>query len=410
MYFDDDVVLHPQCIATLVGHLSRRPVYAALAADYLDEYRQVRSPTTSRWVRPCFVGTFSRQLQFTWNDKQCECQCCCDDLRSRHLAIDYCPSAKARHLRYGDRRHGRPQHAAACPNKLFDQTSQLCRSEWLCIPSICLVVCYFGPLPGWIRHYLLSCAFNPSIHFLIVTDQTDLPSLPPNVRVEQLSSSAFSNRASAKTGIQVDLQHARKLCDFKPIYGHLFEELLDGFDYWGYADLDVIYGDIRRFLAAVRIHTYDMYTAREEFLVGHFTLLRNRPRMRTLYQESTDWRATLQSPKILGFDECGWQWARRMQGKPLIRDGACDSMTHVVHRLMDRQEISACFTSAVVELPGLAGSDWRLQWRAGQLWAEQREVMYAHFHTLKRRPGYQHPDPVDSDSTLEMTPQGLFTR
>ena len=37
MFLDDDVVLDPRCISTLVGELIRRPLYAALAADYLGE-------------------------------------------------------------------------------------------------------------------------------------------------------------------------------------------------------------------------------------------------------------------------------------------------------------------------------------------------------------------------------------
>src|SRR5688572_30459632 len=38
------------------------------------------------------------QVRFSWRGKQCECQCCCDDLRRRHWAIDYYSSAKANHL------------------------------------------------------------------------------------------------------------------------------------------------------------------------------------------------------------------------------------------------------------------------------------------------------------------------
>ena len=39
MFLDDDVVLEPSCVSLLVGELSRRPAYAALAADYLGERR-----------------------------------------------------------------------------------------------------------------------------------------------------------------------------------------------------------------------------------------------------------------------------------------------------------------------------------------------------------------------------------
>ena len=52
MFVDDDVVLEPQCIGTLVDELGRRPVFAALAADYLGEHRKGEiAPTCPRAPR-----------------------------------------------------------------------------------------------------------------------------------------------------------------------------------------------------------------------------------------------------------------------------------------------------------------------------------------------------------------------
>ena len=62
------------------------------------------------------------------------------------------------------------------------------------------------------------------------------------------------------------------------------------------------------------LQDYDIFTARKEFMVGHFTLLRNNSRMRTLYQQSTDFQATLQSERLLGFDECGKQFRQFREG------------------------------------------------------------------------------------------------
>ncbi len=42
MFLDDDVVLEPECVATLLEELVRRPAYGALAADYLGERRTDR--------------------------------------------------------------------------------------------------------------------------------------------------------------------------------------------------------------------------------------------------------------------------------------------------------------------------------------------------------------------------------
>jgi hypothetical protein len=99
MFLDDDVVLEPVCVATLVRELSRRPVYGALAADYLG---QAEPGVMARHVSmgaTLFRREALRQINFKWREGTCECQCCCDDLRRLLWGIDYCEAAKARHIR-----------------------------------------------------------------------------------------------------------------------------------------------------------------------------------------------------------------------------------------------------------------------------------------------------------------------
>lgn len=98
MFLDDDVVLQPRCVATLVDELNRRPAYAALAADYLGERRTGQIARHVSMGATLFRREVLEQLRFTSSHNQCECQCCCDDLRRRHWGIDYCDAALARHL------------------------------------------------------------------------------------------------------------------------------------------------------------------------------------------------------------------------------------------------------------------------------------------------------------------------
>ena len=98
MFLDDDVVLEPSCVSTLVGELSRRPAYGALAADYLGQSRQGEIARHVSMGATLFRREAIQPIHFTWRDKQCECQCCCDDLRRLHWGIDYHQQARARHL------------------------------------------------------------------------------------------------------------------------------------------------------------------------------------------------------------------------------------------------------------------------------------------------------------------------
>jgi glycosyltransferase involved in cell wall biosynthesis len=98
MFLDDDVVLGPQCIATLVDELARRPVYAALAADYLGEHRVGEIARHVSMGAALFRREALEQVRFRGDLARCECQSCCDELRQLHWGIDYCHTAKARHL------------------------------------------------------------------------------------------------------------------------------------------------------------------------------------------------------------------------------------------------------------------------------------------------------------------------
>ena len=98
--------------------------------------------------------------------------------------------------------------------------------------------------------------------------------------------------------------------------------------------------------------------------------------------------------------------------EPLTDRASCDSMTHVIHRLLADNRISACFTQGVVEWPELAAPNWRLRWDAGRLWIvhQRREAMYFHFHGFKRQPGYRQPCGVEGDSVFEMSAHGFDAR
>jgi hypothetical protein len=97
MFLDDDVVLEPHCIRTLVEELGRRPQYGALAADYLGESRGTALTMHVAMGATLFRRSALRQITFRWEPGKCECRCCCDDLRRIWQGIAYAPEAIAWH-------------------------------------------------------------------------------------------------------------------------------------------------------------------------------------------------------------------------------------------------------------------------------------------------------------------------
>lgn len=169
--------------------------------------------------------------------------------------------------------------------------------------KICLLVVWFGDLPSWISYFLRSCSVCHGIDWQIFTDTVQLPTAPDNVVFRHLTKAEFSRIVGDVTATDYQFSYGYKLCDMKPAYGHFFERFLVGYDYWGYTDLDVVIGDPVSMLRKAGALTADVITASDRLLLGHFTLLRNAPRFRLLYQECSAWRKKFLAPDYQVFDE-----------------------------------------------------------------------------------------------------------
>lgn len=137
-----------------------------------------------------------------------------------------------------------------------------------------LFICpYFGKLPiAHMKLWLLSCEKNPTINWLILTDDyTEELKYPSNVKVVYTTLEAIKQQVQKMFDFPIYLDHPYKLCDYKPAYGYIFPEYTKGYDYWGHCDMtDCIFGNLRKFL------TDEFLTGADKFLyLGHMTIYRN---------------------------------------------------------------------------------------------------------------------------------------
>jgi hypothetical protein len=112
MFVDDDVLLEPDCIKTLVIALKNSPTLAAIAADSVGEQMSPRWSGHIGMAACLFRREILNQLEFRSTADQCECLCCCQDLRRSGLGITYCADARAHHKRVG----AKDTFASARPN------------------------------------------------------------------------------------------------------------------------------------------------------------------------------------------------------------------------------------------------------------------------------------------------------
>ena len=255
--------------------------------------------------------------------------------------------------------------------------------------SIVFLIIWRGDYQWYFPYFLHSCRYNPDIDFIIFTDNKNTPiNVPSNVKIVPYSIEQFKTDAAKILGFEVAVESGYKLCDFKPAYGLIFSDWIKNCDFWGYCDVDVIFGNIRAFMTAELLSEYDIVSARHDYLTGCFALYRNNSYMRELFTQSKDYRKVFTNPRNFFFDETNFAFEAFEKGLHYsqIRTEV-ESMTHVVRRLQEEKKLKAYFEFQIVE--GFAGN---MLWNKGELiYRKQFEAMLYHLVRFKRK----YSEPVD---------------
>ena len=88
-----------------------------------------------------------------------------------------------------------------------------------------------------------------------------------------------------------------KVWDYRCALGILYREELEGFDYWGHCDLDVVFGDVAHFLPDSELSRVDVYSSHNEYVCGCFSLYKNVTAVNYLFMRHPDWREFLNKPE-----------------------------------------------------------------------------------------------------------------
>lgn len=136
--------------------------------------------------------------------------------------------------------------------------------------SIILINCYFGKLPEYFNLWLKSVKENPTVDFLIVTDDKRKYEYPKNVIVKYMTFEELSSKIRSYFDFEICLNKPYKLCEYKPFYNLFFSEIVKKYDFWGYCDLDLIFGNIRNFVTDEVLNKYEKIYNR-----GHLTIFKN---------------------------------------------------------------------------------------------------------------------------------------
>ncbi len=184
-------------------------------------------------------------------------------------------------------------------------------------PTICLLVARWGPWPPWLPLLLRGYAANRDVRFTLLGDTQPEPPLPPNVQYTPWPLPRLLRRLSQRIGfsagkLSVNNHSTSKISDLKPMFGHVFSDLLQGCAYWGNLQDDVVLGRLRDWFPPALLRAHDVFSPLPAPFdsCGPFMLYRNTEPVNGLYRRSAQLGDVLRDARYMVFDE----WWGRLRG------------------------------------------------------------------------------------------------
>ena len=169
-------------------------------------------------------------------------------------------------------------------------------------PKIAIIIPYFGKWPEWIDLFFYSCIQNTEIDWFFFTD-CNISLNIKNLIFKQMTFDEYCSFVSAELDIKFHPVSPYKLCDLKVFYGFIHRELLVNYDFWGFGDVDVIWGDIRGFYKDDLLEKFDVFSTHADRLSGHLAILRNNQNLRETCFKIENWKDQLEHEENFGLDE-----------------------------------------------------------------------------------------------------------
>lgn len=156
-----------------------------------------------------------------------------------------------------------------------------------------LLICpWFGPLPEWMPLWEKNVATLERYGYDVLREH-DLDAFKARVnRVLQIECPIVAGEG--------------KIHDFRCAFGLLYEEELEGYDYWGHTDLDCVYGRVGYFLPDTMLGELDIFSNHATYVSGPWSLYRNSELVNGLFTRVEDWRDYLTNPTTTGWVETAY--------------------------------------------------------------------------------------------------------
>lgn len=181
--------------------------------------------------------------------------------------------------------------------------------------NIAIIIPYFGKWPDWIELYFHSCAKNSFVDWHFITDCEIPEHKSENLHFQKWSFPDYCKFVSEKLKIDFMPISAYKLCGLKPFYGFIHKDLLERYEFWGFGDIDVVWGDLAKFYPDKLLKNHDVLSTHADRLSGHLAILRNTQKYTEACFQINNWQTKLESEDAIPLDEQDFSWLLYPQSK-----------------------------------------------------------------------------------------------
>ena len=199
-----------------------------------------------------------------------------------------------------------------------------------------------------------------------------------------MSSGEILERLRKGTGLGLGNISGHKLCDFRPFFPMVFNDLLRDAEFWGYCDIDLMFGRLDQGFDQALLESVDAFSAHPNQFVGHLTFVRNLPEINRLAFEIPRWQELCLSPIAEHVDE--ERFSDVLRNHPQVRWWRPESLERELRKPFCRHAVTFSFGGRVADMSPPA--DAMVTWERGRLWMERpghprAEILYVHFMGIK---------------------------
>jgi hypothetical protein len=222
-----------------------------------------------------------------------------------------------------------------------------------------------------------------------------------------MSLKQMKDLAQKALAMQISLNRPYKCCDFKSVYGLIFKDYINGYDYWGHCDFDLIFGDLSAYFEKYNLKNYDRFLA-----LGHLSLYKNTDVINHRYKckgGKVDYVSAFQKEPSAVFDEMpGMTAIYLFNDFPFFTKNVFADIASVYkrYRIIEKYSLDEKKKNYKYQVfYWEEGKVYRAYYNKGVIYTE--EYMYIHF---KKRPNFAVNFDVNKTQGFYITNRGFVVK